>query len=288
MDNTSRAALALGVAILLAGVAGCGGGGGTDHVSSSLPLALHHLVSAPTGVVSTRFALSAPGQSVPPIFYVARFDNAVKRAEVKLDMRRFVRALPPPSRVGKIGDWRFDVITDNSHSLVMYLSSPLFEEPTFQAKLPSRLRHKRWMKLDLVEALLQGGSVGQVAGFLPKDASPIGYFKALSGRAASQGVEQIDGVETNRYAELVNFRGHVGELPGIIQKLIAGSSPVMHAMVWVDGSSIVKRIRLTTRPLRRQGGAVATTTMSFRDLGNKVTIDLPPAGEVYDAMQLPP
>jgi hypothetical protein len=107
--------------------------------------------------------------------------------------------------------------------------------------------------VNLVEALLQGGSVGQVAGFLSKAASPVDYVKALSARAASQNVERIDGVETNRYAESVNFRGRAGELPGFVQKLIAGSSPVMHVEIWVDGSSTVRRIRLTSRPLRHQG-----------------------------------
>jgi len=291
--DAGRAALALGAALLLSGLAGCGGGGGTAQVSSNLPLALHHLVDARTGVVSTRLVVSAPGgQFELPILYVARFDNADKRAEIKLDLRPFMRlyqpTLSPSNRVGKISDWQFDVITDNLHDLVMYLSSPLFEEPSFQKKLPLRLRHKRWMKLDLLAALLQGGSVGQVAGFLPKTGSPVGYFKALSGRAKSRKVESIDGVETNRYEEPVNFRGHVGELPGIIQKFIAGSSPTMQAIVWVDGSSTVRRIRLTTKPLRSQGGAVVTTTTSLRDLGSKITIGLPPASEVFDAMQLGP
>jgi hypothetical protein len=287
--------LALGAAVLLSGLAGCGGGGGgggSAQVASNLPVALRHLVAARTGVVSTRYVIFAPSQFVPPIFGVTRFDNAVKRLEIKLDLRQFMSlyqpSLPPSSRVGKVSDWRFDVIADNSHSPVMYLSSPLFEEPSFQKKLPARVRNKPWMKLDLVEALLQGGSVGQVTAFLPKGASPAGFVTALSGHATSEKGERIDGVDTNRYTELVNFRGHVKELPGFIQKALAGTPPIMHAVVWVDGSSTVRRISLTSRPLRHLQGGVLTATMNFRDLGGKVNVDLPPRSEVFDAMQLPP
>jgi len=292
-SGVGQAALALGAALLLSGLAGCGGGSGGGTVQAgNLPVALRHLVAARTGVVSTRYLIFAPGQVVPPILGVTRFDNAVKRLEIKLDLRPFMSlyqpSLPPSSRVGKVRDWRFDVITDNSHSPVMYLSSPLFEEPSFQKKLPARVRNKPWMKLDLVEALLQGGSVGQVTAFLPKGASPAGFVTALSGHATSEKGERIDGVETNRYAEQVNFRGHVKELPGFIQKVLAGSAPVMHALVWVDGSSNVRRIRLSSRPLRQLQGGVVTATMNFRDLGSKVNVDLPPKSEVFDAMQLPP
>jgi hypothetical protein len=35
----------------------------------------------------------------------------------------------------------------------MYVASPLFEESTFQVKPPASVRHKPWMKLNLVEAL---------------------------------------------------------------------------------------------------------------------------------------
>jgi hypothetical protein len=280
--------VALGATLVLGGLAGCGGG--AVHVSSNMRLALRHLVAARAGVVSTQFLLSGPGEFVPPVLYVTRFDQAAKRAEVKVDLRPFMSlyelTLPPSSRIGKVKDWRFDAITDNSHGLVMYLASPLLEEPTFQGKLPRRLRHKPWIKVDLVDALLQGGSVGQVVGFLPSAASPVGYFKALSGHAARQKVERIDGVETNRYAETVDFRRHLDELPSFIQKLIVRGSPVLHAVVWVDASSTVRRIRLTSQPLRQAQGIVVTATIDFRDLGSKVSVGLPPAGQVFDAAQL--
>ena len=276
------------VALLFLGLAGCGSG--TAHVSSNLPVALRHLVTARTGVVSTQFLLTAQGVPVPPVLYNTRFDNAAKRAEVKVDLREFMSlyemTIPPSRRVGKVRDWRFDAITDNSGGFVMYVASPLFEETTFQDKLPARVRHRQWMKVDLVEALLQGGSVGQVAGLLPGAGSPVGYLKALSGRAASHKVERIDGVETNRYEEDVNFRRQLGQLPSFIQKVIARSSPIMHAVVWVDGSSTVRAIRLTSRPLRHNGEAVVIATMRFRDLGGKVTVGLPPARDVFDAAQL--
>jgi hypothetical protein len=128
--------VALGATLVLGGLAGCGGG--AVHVSSNLRLALRHLVAARAGVVSTQFLLSGPGEFVPPVLYVTRFDQAAKRAEVKVDLRPFMSlyelTLPPSSRIGKVKDWRFDAITDNSHGLVMYLASPLFEEPTFQGR----------------------------------------------------------------------------------------------------------------------------------------------------------
>jgi hypothetical protein len=280
----------IGAALLLSIAAACGGS--PVDVSSNLPLALHRLETARTGVVKTDFVFAAEGQSLPPVVYVTRFDNVQKRIETSMDLRRFIRfynqTIPTSSRVGKTADWRFDIIADSSRGLVLYLASPLFEEASFQAKLPAGIRHKRWMKVDFVEALVQGiGPTNQLLGFLPGFGSPLSYFKALSARGVSAPeIERIDGVDAKAYAETVNLRPYLGELPRVLRKIIARSSPKMAARVWIDPSSNVRRIRLTSQPMRGGGGAVMIDTTDLRDLGRPIAVKLPRTQQVFDAAAL--
>jgi hypothetical protein len=264
-------------------------------VSSDFPLAIHTLEAARTGVVTTNLAFAGEGLSVPPIVYVTRFDNIHRRIETTMDLRRFIRlynqTIPPASRVGKPDDWRFDIIADSSHRLVMYISSPLFEEATFQAKLPASIRHKRWIKLNLSQVLTSGSRLGptlstQLLAYLPGFGSPLDYFRALSKHGSVRKVERVDGVETRSYAEIVNLRPYVGELPQFLRKVVVRSSPAMDALVWVDRASIVRRIRLTSRPIRGGGGVVMIDTTDLSDLGAKIAINLPPAQQVFGAAAL--
>ena len=239
--------------------------------------------------MTTSYVFARNDESLPPIVYVTRFDNVHKRVETRMDLRRFVRFLTEAGEtpVGKNSDWRFDVIADSRRGLVLYLASPLFEEPSFQAKLPARVRGKRWMKVDLAEALAQGvGPTSQLLDYLPGLGSPLGYFKALSNRASPEKVERIGGVDAQRYAETVDLHPYVGKLPRFLDKIVASSSSKMDALVWIDRSSSVRRIRLTSKPIRSAGGAVMIGTTDLRDLGGSISITLPPASEVFDAAAL--
>lgn len=179
------------------------------------------------------------------------------------------------------------MIADSSRGLVLYVASPLFEEASFQAKLPAGIRHKRWMKVDFVEALVQGvGPTNQLLGFLPGFGPPLSYFKALSTSASAREIERIDGVDARAYSETVNLRPYLGELPRVLRKIIARSSPKMDARVWIDRSSNVRRIRLISRPIRGGGGAVMIDTTDLRQLGSKIAIDLPQAQQVFAATAL--
>jgi hypothetical protein len=274
-------------ALLVCGTAACGGS--SARFSGSLLPALDRLNAARTGVMATSYVFTRGDQSLPPIVYATRFDDIHKRVETRMDLRRFVHFLNQTGStpVGKDSDWRLDVIGDSRRGLVLYLSSPLFREPSFQAKLPKRVRGKRWMKVDFLEALAQGvGPTSQLLDYLPGLGSPVGYFKALSSRASPENVERIDGVDAQRWAETVDLHSFVGKLPRFLDKIVASSSPKMDALVWVDGSSRVRRIRLTSKAIRDAGGAVMVGTTDLRDLGGRIPIALPPPSQVFDAAAL--
>jgi hypothetical protein len=280
--------IGLAAALLVCTAAACGGGSSAGFPGHLQP-ALHELAAARTGVLTTSYVFSRGDQSLPPIVYVTRFDDVHKRVETRMDLRGFVRFLNQTGEtpVGKSGDWRFDVIADSRGALVLYLSSPLFQEPSFQAKLPARIRGKRWMKLDLLEALAQGaGPTSQLLAYLPGFGSPLGYFKALSNRASREKVERIGGVEAQRYAETIDLHPYVRKLPRFLDKIVASSSPKMDALVWVDRSSSVRRIRLSSKPIQSAGGAVMVGTTDLRGLGRKLHIGLPPRSQVFDAAAL--
>lgn len=288
---TGVAGFALAVVLV---VAACGGS--SVRVASNFPRAIQKLATAKTGVVTTNLVFSGGGHSAPPIVYMTRFDNAQRRIATTIDLRKFIRVYNANSsaaqRVGKPDQWRLDVLADSSRGLVLYISSPLFSNASFQSALPARLRNKKWLKLSFPElarhaAQLGPGLAAQFEAFLPGLGSPVSYFKALSARATPGKTERIDGVETKRYSETVDFRSSLAALPAFFRKIITASSARMKALVWVDGTSQVRRIELTSGAIAAAGGAQVTDTTDFSQLGAKIQVALPPRDQVLDAASLP-
>jgi hypothetical protein len=278
--------------VLVACVTACGGS--SARVTSHVRPALQKLERARTGIVTTNLAFVHGHESTPPIVYVTRFDNRSKRVETKVDLRRFIhlynQTIPASERVGKESDWRFDVIADSSRGLVMYMSSPLFDEASFQKKLPAKVRHKQWMKISLLELAtnpaLSSGMSSEFLSYLPGVGSPLAYFKLLRVDTSTDGRERIDGVDTDRYRGTVNLHAHLDELPRFLQKVVERTSGKMEALVWVDGTSTVRRIELRSGAIRGGGDVGMVDTTDLHKLGSRVAILLPPRQEVYDATEL--
>jgi hypothetical protein len=215
------------VALLLVLLAsGCGGS--PAKVASNLPRALHRLDTARTGIVTTNLVFSGEGETAPPIVYVTRFDNVRKRADTALDLSKFIRVynttISASERVGTPDEWHLELVTDSLRGLVLYMRSPLFNDPSFQRGLPANLRHKPWLQLS------------------------------------------------------------VPELPAFFRKILAGSSSAMAARIWVDGSSVVRRIEFRSR-VARDVNVVDTTDLSR--MGTRIAIPLPPKSQVLDVAKLP-
>jgi hypothetical protein len=85
----------------------------------------------------------------------------------------------------------------------------------------------------------------------------------------------------------VDFRPYLEVLPRLVREIIARSSSRMDALIWVDGTSNVRRILLTSAPIRGANGAQMSDTTDVGQLGGRVTIRIPPRGEVLDTLSLP-
>src|SRR5262249_45563133 len=210
-----------------------------------------------------------------------------RRIETRIDFRKFIRAynttLAPGERFGKPDEWRIDVLVAEAHNPTLYLSSPLFSD---------RMR-KKWIKLSPAQlaarsARLGSGLAAQLAEFLPDVNSPFSYFKALGKRAVpAKELDRIDGAETRGYSETVDVRPYLRALPGFMQKILAGSSTKMDAVIWVDGTSNVRRIELLSAPIRGADGALMSDMTDVDQLGGRVRIQIPPPADVVDATSLP-
>src|SRR5262249_2792850 len=175
---------------------------------------------------------------------------------------------------------------------IVYMSSRLFSDATFQRKLPQRLRHRKWLKLSLPELAPKAATFGpaltaEFAQLLPGFGSPVSHFRALGKRPAAGKIDRGDGVEARGYSEKVDFRPYLDVLPRLVRQIIARSSSRMDALIWVDGTSNVRRILLTSAPIRGANGAQMSDATDVGHLGGRVTIRVPPRGEVLDTLSLP-
>jgi hypothetical protein len=247
-----------------------------------------------TGRVHWTLSVTGGGHSAVLFSSGSTFDNAHRLLDFTLDLRNFVAQEPPSQRVGKLADWRFEIIFDSSRTLVMYMSSPLFRESSFLNKLPPKARQRPWMKLDLASVLhghssqLGPGVTNQISAMLPGPGSPVAFVGALSEPARRDGSEQVDGVHTTRYRTTIDLARQTGLVPSTFAKLTKLTGPRFQAEVWADDGSLIRRVRFTSSPIRSQGNAQIVMTYDLSDLGTNVHLSVPPAKQVFDGAKLGP
>jgi hypothetical protein len=149
-------------------------------------------------------------------------------------------------------------IDEVSHGTTIFVKSDLLT-----AMLPAG---KAWIKLDLAKlARARGFDLPSLLGQDPSQA-----FKQLQSlRGVTQtGTAQIGGVATTRYHATID----VSKLPSAT-KTSSGAYDV-----WIGADGYVHRVRAVIS----NAGTKATVTTDFSGYGDKVSVDVPPATEVFD------
>jgi hypothetical protein len=135
---------------------------------------------------------------------------------------------------------------------------------------------KPWVAVDAEEARAQGGGSG---------ADQLGYLQGLSASSGVRrvGEQDIRGEHTTHYKldlDVAELQARVPEgLRQSIAPLRAAGLTTVPAEVWLDDDGLPVRyvIRFDI------SGVTSTTTMDFSDFGSRVSVDPPPAGDVYTA-----
>jgi LppX_LprAFG lipoprotein len=144
------------------------------------------------------------------------------------------------------------------------------------------LEGKKWLELD--PALFGGeGQIGQ--------SDPNGSLDALRGAAGDVkkvGTEKIRGTRTTHYRVTIDVEQAVANAPEEEQEQVRSSiaalgSGTIPADVWIDSKGRLRKMRLRVGGSATRGGSVG---FEYFDLGARVNVEQPPAGEVVDFFDL--
>lgn len=281
----------LGVVIGL-GISACGGSAPSKPSPVSLPAAVSKTEQIATGRVTETLSASQGGHSLSLLSYRYTFDNPAKLLTATVDYRNIVANQPAALKVAKLSDWVFQVVVDSRRTTVLYWEWLAFLTPQFQKQIPVKARGRKWMRLD-VAALLKtrGGQLGslvrsQLSAALPGAGSPLRILDAVSTQAArSDGSERLVGTSTTRFRTTADMT-RANSFGPLVAKLAQVAGSTWRTEVWVDDSSLVRRVRFTSPPVPSQGNATYAITYDTSGLGDPVTIQAPSATNVFDIAAL--
>jgi len=165
----------------------------------------------------------------------------------------------------------------------IYLSSPIFT-----GKLPSGAR---WLRIDIAQvAQAMGLDVSSLTG----GTDPTQYLKDLRGAGSSvavAGQEPVRGVPCTHYTGALDLRkaaeAQLGPVRararGAVQQLIERTGQArIPVEVWIDGSGLVRRIRLNLSG-KPTAHAISTSIQTeYFDFGSVPAVTAPPPAEVFD------
>lgn len=248
----------VGLAVLVSQLGGAGGGAPLNAVAAAAVRTQEEAGGRAVlhGVVST-----ASGKSI-----------AITGREV-FDAENRARAVLAIPAVGSDPASSMEMIGDGA---VIYMRSPKLTLPA----------GKKWMKIDLESAI--GLKVPA-----PAESDPRAELALLetAGNVRKLGREDVRGVPTTRYRGTIGIAATAARLRELGETELADKfekegSPLRFD-VWIGSGGLVRRLQV--RDLRSSSGSAETSTdmtMDLFDFGLEPRIEVPDAGEVFDATSL--
>ncbi len=267
--------LALAAAALALGLVACGG------VARTLdPVAAAADKSADAGSVRVSIEASfAAGGVTGAIEAEGVFDE--DEGELTLDASDLLRELNLPG--GSSGEVKLISTKEDGHSVVYVNLSAL------GGVLPVGMT---WIKADVDKAAsLAGSDFGQLLGLSGQSPAETLDLLRGAGAVAKVGSDTIDGSEVTHYratVDLVQALEQRGVPAPTVQALIAtGASTELPIDVWIGADDgFVHRIRFAYDATVNGERVSAELTMTMSDWGTDVSIDVPPADQVFDVTAL--
>lgn len=259
------ALLVLPVVAVLA--AGCGSGGGTLSLD---PVASAATKTQQTGtysfdytagmqVLGQQFSFSGTGQS----------DTTNGRLQMTMDFSGL------PAQLSQHGSTAEFVLADK----VMYLKLPFLS-----GMLPGG---KQWMKVDLSAAARQAGtSLGSFGQLDPQQ-----WLQQLLASSDTQklGTDTVQGEQMTHYRTTIDPSKLTANVPAAQRAAVRkamkqiGMSTIP-VDVWVDGKGLLRQESLSLSLGQGLQNATMKMTFDLHDFGEPVSVEVPPADQVFDAL----
>jgi hypothetical protein len=271
LPTLAAGALAL---CLVLGLVACGG------VASALdPVAAAAGKSADAGSVKVTIDASIAAGSVDgSIHAVGAFDKS--NGELTLDASNLLQSLNMPGASSANGQVKVITATEDGHPVV-YVNIP-----SLATYLPGGMA---WIKADVDKAAsLAGGNAGSMLGLAGQSPAKILDLLSGAGTVTTVGTDSIDGAQVTHYranVDLVKALEQQGVPAPTVQALIAtGASTELPIDVWIGvDDGLVHRVAVAYDSTVNGQHVAVKTTMTMSDWGTDVSVDLPPADQVFDA-----
>jgi hypothetical protein len=291
----TRVAQLLAIAALAALSAACGGSGGTGATAGE-PISFEQLsqaASTSAEATSGRFSFTLEGSS-PELEQElgfsgeGAFDATAERSSFSADLSSIMALLGGLFAGVSGGDgpdfddpslWTVEIVRDGSQTFMKL--------PAIASKLPDG---------ELVEAAgLKLQEFDRFTGADPKQLLDV--LRELSGEIEVVGREALRGVETTHYRATVDAESiaksaskETGDDLGDLTDRLVGQSGLSEVPidVWIDGDGILRKVVLDVEATQPGSSAPSRALLGFElwDLGEPVTIELPPSSEVVDVTRL--
>jgi hypothetical protein len=270
-----RLAAGLALAALAAALAGCGVASSLDPVASAATKSQN----AGSAHLTFSMTLSSPGLAGGANLELSGSGQVAGRnTELTLDMSQLLRAAGAPA--GTDGTVT-ETFVSESGDAILYLHMALLD-----GKLPGG---KHWLKLDLSQASKSLGiDVDKLLGQANTDpAQMLALLRATSGQVKDLGTETIAGDPTTHYSAIVDLTKAAklaGMSAGTIQQLESqtGTTEIPED-VWIGSDGLVRQFRMAYGVTSNGTPMHVAMTIGMSGYGSDVTVQAPPADDVYDA-----
>lgn len=231
------------------------------------------------GFVMTTRVEPADGSAAVTISSTGVYDRTTGRLQTTVDLGRVLGG------AGGTGSGLAGTVETVEDGSIIYLHSDVFERA-----LP---QHTAWVKVD-TSRLAITSPIGAAASLDGTATDPGGLLDALRGIGPDTHVVErvdLDGVPTTHYRGTVDIERAAAAAPAAdrarlraaFARLGLDASVVSIPMdVWVDDDGDVRRVAADVS----SGGATATVTIDYRDLGRPDPLAIPAPDEVTDITSL--
>ncbi|MBA9001328.1 hypothetical protein [Thermomonospora cellulosilytica] len=186
-----------------------------------------------------------------------------------------------------------DEVRMNGQTLPAAGSQAILLNDVLYAKVPQFAQMltggKPWLRLNVDQAGRQAGvDLDQITSAVQR-INPAEQTRMLTGSKDVRrvGQEEVEGVRTTRYTGTVTLRDALARLDPQTREKVrrwhADGSERLAFDIWVDGENLPRKLVVRGTA---DGRETSTVTVLYRDFGEKVTVNPPPADQVGDVGDL--
>jgi hypothetical protein len=267
------AAAFLALVAVAATLVGCGAQSVLDPVAA----AATKTQNAGGAKVSMRLTVDAPVVGSTVVTAEGAFDQ--QQGELTLDLSDVLAKLPTqlPAGDGQIKT----IYTNENGDPVVYVGA------SFLANALSGGKH--WIRVDLAHAASAAGvDLSQILGQAGGNPTDVLAMLRASGEVTTVGPDTVDGTAVTHYRATIDLDKALSQ-KGIphdaVQRLLDSGAPTtLPVDVWIgDDDGLVRQVETTYSATTAAGTASAALSLKLSDWGTTVSVETPPAGQVFEA-----